>query len=101
MAYTPGPWIAERDGGMLYLRNGDHTVVALLADDGRAIPSGLEGNDDDARLLAAAPDLLEAAKAMEYCWNELNMAASDAAADLGVKCLDRLIAAIAKAEGRK
>lgn len=99
MSRTPGPWTVERDGGRLYIRAGLHKAVALLTDDGHAILSGLEGNDEDARLMAASPDFREAA--------ELAIKAFDGEPcplihEIDDPCwLDLTKAAIAKAEGRK
>jgi hypothetical protein len=75
--HTPGPWTVDR--------------LCIQAPDGNvALVNLARASDADARLIAAAPDLLEAAKAMtepagEIAYRERWMA---------------LKAAIAKAEGR-
>jgi hypothetical protein len=60
--HTPGPWVAveyEKDGGAAFVRIGDITVEGSY-----------RGSDSDtlsisdARLIAAAPDLLEALQAL-------------------------------------
>lgn len=53
MEHTPEPWSAERDEGMLYLLTQDRRVIALLSDDERALTSGLEGTEADARRIVA------------------------------------------------
>lgn len=55
--HTPGPWRkAYRDGGSTYaMENDKGQIVFLIADDKREIPTL-----GDARLIAAAPEILEA-----------------------------------------
>ena len=59
MKHTPGPWVATHaDGNDLIVKSGDIEVVAGCGWRG---PPYMRGNPDaDARLIAAAPDLLEA-----------------------------------------
>lgn len=85
--HTPGPWVAQRDTG------------AIMADDWCI---GAQGQIDmvavcserDARLIAAAPDLLavlqELEESVDY-WSEYDV-------PLGI--VDRIRAAIAKAESK-
>jgi len=61
--HTPGPWIVERENGETHVRTDDIDgwYVATCPEqpgDGDAI--------DNARLIAAAPDLLAALEAMRY-----------------------------------
>lgn len=83
--HTPGPWtVKERVDGHMVIKAADGTSnVAVL---------GLknDGAEADALLIVAAPDLLEAARAM------VNVK-SGFTADEAMQLLD---AAIAKAEGR-
>jgi hypothetical protein len=55
MKHTPGPWNYDRSGYSLYVNSGREVVTALLMDGKR-----LETSEANARLIAAAPDLLEA-----------------------------------------
>ncbi|HUH49354.1 MAG TPA: hypothetical protein VLZ56_05800 [Mycoplana sp.] len=84
--FTPGPWIAQRTvaprGWNIEARDGTYTVA--IARDG----SGLPQNAANARLIAAAPELLEALKRCRF--DSLNMSLVD---------LDFCRAAIAKATG--
>lgn len=58
---TPGPWVAlEQRGGGFYIRPAGQ--VYLLAHIGDWIETHDGSHDANARLIAAAPDLLEAAK---------------------------------------
>lgn len=106
--YTPGPWFVTEDGTM----TGHHFVVttdehsddfteredvAEISLPSWTKPNGLRGKKDqrhraeaeaNARLIAAAPDLLEALKAVV------------AVAGRGTVEFDRARAAIAKAEGK-
>jgi len=55
--YTPGPWKAERGN-----RGAAHPLFVTAPNKGSFLP----WNDADALLIAAAPDLLEAAKLLEH-----------------------------------
>lgn len=50
--HTPGPWVHDRDGEIL---GPDNVIVVYAHGAQRAVQT-----DEDARLIAAAPDLLEA-----------------------------------------
>jgi len=65
MKHTPGPWVATHaDGNDLIVKSGDIEVVAGCGWRG---PPYMRGNPDaDARLIAAAPDLLAALQALAY-----------------------------------
>jgi hypothetical protein len=86
--HTPGPWILdERDNS---ITGADGTTVC---EDGSgafiAIP-----NDADARLIAAAPDMLESLKlCRQYMYEHASNTPDNA--------FDKLCAAIAKATGEK
>ena len=108
-SYTPGPWAVfekpYRDAfdGMVLLRtviadNGrDADVVAYLDD---AYPASVEAN---ARLIAAAPSLLEAAKEIEHeidiCEAESISSSKVVGAYFSREQIAALRAAIAAAEG--
>ena len=83
-AYTPGPWqIADGESRRVYLINhGRDAVGETVYTDTR--------NPADARLIAAAPDLLA-------CLLDV----LDANGDLDVMDFDRYRAAIAKATGQE
>ena len=55
MKHTPGPWNYDRSGYSLYVNSGRELVTALSMDGKR-----LETSEANARLIAAAPDLLSA-----------------------------------------
>lgn len=57
--HTPGPWTYEPTSGAIYFADGD--VEPLIASTNLECVSAEQG-DADGRLIAAAPDLLEAAK---------------------------------------
>jgi hypothetical protein len=59
MKHTPGPWNYDRSGYSLYVNSGRELVTALSMDGKR-----LETSEANARLIAAAPDLLEALKSV-------------------------------------
>lgn len=71
--HSPGPW-AWDDSGLGLLRDGDDAIVL------RAIQGG--DGSPDARLIAAAPELLEALKAMvrDACYETTGRKASTQAA---------------------
>lgn len=58
-AHTPGPW--TYDGGR-FVHSDDGTVSVICHDNGHAVPKFRRRMpaDDNARLIAAAPDMLEA-----------------------------------------
>ena len=71
MPHTPGPWVAQRDWESIfspdpeeldyYMKRPITAIRSLTADKDVALCHDLfEFNSDDARLMAAAPDLLEA-----------------------------------------
>lgn len=94
-SHTPGPWIVDSqpEGTHKIRHNGPygHSVVALVPP---AEGWSLLHQDHNARLIAAAPELLEAVKAL--------LADNERAypADLGNVAAAAARAAIAKAEGR-
>lgn len=98
--YTPGPWEintveADDDGDLCLMVWGDtQAVCALIVDDDEGWDR--ETAEANARLIAAAPELLEACKAAkEYCgkpFNEINGADAERVYKL---CAE----AIAAAEG--
>jgi hypothetical protein len=91
--HTPGPWVAD-DGYSathLRIRSEDWGTIADVNDPYNAMPDGeLEAN---ARLIAAAPELLEAAKWMVGRLHRTGL-------DVAKGPRAALEVAIAKAEGR-
>lgn len=96
--HTPGPWRAEpRDGPNWRVHSEDYGTIAYLADPYHAAPKGeIEAN---ARLMASAPDLLEAAKTANAFLRWL--AQEGKCGDMDGWCVaqQEVSAAIAKAEG--
>ena len=88
MKHTPGPWNYDRSGYSLYVNSGRELVTALSMDGKR-----LETSEANARLIAAAPDLLEALKSV-IAWLD---ASDESAFSDSQLALAR--AAIAKATG--
>jgi hypothetical protein len=86
--HTPGPWV-------------DDTYSIIGADDSLVAECGPYSNnheeaDANARLIASAPDLLAACKALaDAAWDEM----SHTATPNYVKCCERARAAIRAAEG--
>jgi hypothetical protein len=76
MKHTPGPWNYDRSGYSLYVNSGRELVTALSMDGKR-----LETSEANARLIAAAPDMLDALqRAREVLlWNLGDDARIDAA----------------------
>ena len=85
--FTPGPWKAVKSYGDWSIYAGDTYIAAPDASESDEI-------EPNARLIAAAPDLLLAAKAIIYT-DERGQGAGYAEA------MQALVAAIAKAEGRQ
>lgn len=101
-AHTPGPWRYEKSqiSGGFYITGSNEYGGMILPILGRAcnFPRNVEAN---ARLIAAAPDLLEALK--DWCsqydgWSDAELAKRANPATIARYKASR--AAIAKAEGR-
>ena len=69
LPHTPGPWVAERVMGNWRIHSADSVFKNIAL-----IPAG----DSDARLIAAAPDLLEAVNRL-LTWNHGGQRAEDIA----------------------
>jgi len=81
---TPGPWTYDKRGNgkqQLLIRRADKRVIAAIQDEGRL---------GDARLIAAAPDMLKALKDVE---SEL--------IDTDMEVPEYIEQAIAKAKGKE
>jgi hypothetical protein len=95
-AHTPGPWQAAMVG----------MDAVVIASDGRQFKIGdivyHSENMPNARLVAAAPDLLTAVNGFRWLGNNLHniKAAPDSFRGLFEAALEDAIAAVAKAEGR-
>jgi hypothetical protein len=67
MAHTPGPWEVDDDTMEIFsIRPGHSTgwIAKVLGNDGNGEPLPAEEMDANARLIAAAPDILAALIAM-------------------------------------
>ena len=86
--HTPGPWAAE----LAHPPAGSYATIRA-ADDAIVCHVGLTDEQDgaDARLIAAAPDLLTACEAALVC--------AEMGITLGLTATETLRAAIAKAKG--
>ena len=94
--HTPGPWTIEREADRLLIRNRVGYFGDLLV--GGPNPDANAQNEANARLIAAAPDLLEAAKEMVLFYDEMIAAPEFPAED--TRWVQPLREAIAKAEAR-
>jgi hypothetical protein len=92
--HTPGPW--EYDGGAQIVESArPHMRICFLPSDYHEYAS----SKPNARLIAAAPDLLEALKMARDCISYCRRAHKDAQSGEGVPVELFLDAAIAKATG--
>jgi len=99
MSYTPGPWTWDARRYRLTAPPGNVVVLCPFLDQHRyGIGAALSVLESDARLIAAAPDLLEALKACHLALgtSDRSWAAKQQRADEAFKAAT---AAIAKAEG--
>jgi hypothetical protein len=87
-AHTPGPWRVEKEGSNV-IRDAEGGTVAHAY--------GIR-NDMDARLIAAAPELLGALKEMQVRSHQAHSHGEFPAKTCGL--CTRALAAIAKAEGK-
>lgn len=83
MKHTPGPWRMGQEGNLRVYGPDNTSSAGLIAE---------TFNRENARLIAAAPELLEACKAALA-------EAEERDEDLGANCWPELKAAIEKAEG--
>lgn len=95
MTYTKGPWVWSRqdNDGFYTYKLGPGVLLSDEYVDGT--PWGDEIDKANARLIAAAPDLLEAAKSIYEWMNRLPIPTDGCTSKMQV-----LYDAIAKAEGR-
>ena len=83
--HTPGPWSVDGAGIKAMVRGGNASIVAVRhRNDGNV-------NEADMRLIAAAPEMLEALNALVHNVTYL---------DVPNEIKDQIEAAMAKAEGR-
>lgn len=86
--HTPGPWTYHPPSSPQW----EHAVVSLTADATVALALG----ENDGKLIAAAPELLEAAKQL-VAW--ATNPRWDAFSEITTQTIEAVEAAIAKAEG--
>ena len=91
MKHTPGPWKASEDFNLTgtlvsFIEGGGHSIAQTRLDDDT--PEGM--NQANARLIAAAPELLEACRDALLAVDTADWPTAQ----------DNLIAAIAKAKGK-
>lgn len=93
MAHTPGPWVCDNEKDMF---DTDERTWIVTSADGLFLAAGIPWEREaDARLIAAAPELLEAARLANQELIDLGQGSSASPA------LRALWSAIAKAEGRE
>ena len=95
---TPGPWrhMESEDGFTEY----DYSILDHRGVLGAAF-GAVDANEANARLMAAAPDLLEALKDVETILNRIDWDLTCASAKEADTLRDQVEAAIAKAEGNE
>jgi hypothetical protein len=96
VSHSNGPWKIERKGGNRYLRIADQFETAIMCDE-QYYP-WVPDSDDDWHLIAAAPELLEAAQG---ALKDLTVRHGDGDSDHfdATPVVKALQAAIAKAKG--
>jgi hypothetical protein len=87
--HTPQPWTARRDDS-----GGEPGLWSVIGADGSIVFFGLM--EDDARLIAAAPEMLETLRAFDDAYS----CEDGTYADKINRANHLMLAAIAKAEGR-
>jgi len=90
--HTPGPWNYDRSGYSLYVNSGRELVTALSMDGKR-----LETSEANARLIAAAPDMLDALRLFVVAY-ETNMPPPGYSAHNWRLMREKCRAALARAE---
>jgi hypothetical protein len=104
--YTPGPWIAKRNSSFWEINpvNRSESGPWSVGDVCASAPDDADGGlqEANARLIAAAPDLLEALEAAVGCGMVPTSSMKDGGAarhSIQVRVADMIRAAIAKAKG--
>lgn len=103
--HTPGPWTIGGDDGAIWIQSpvsSDNVICDLVGRDADCLAVEDEAN---ARLIAAAPELLAALKAVDLVWERQNLPTNavhgpDCLGDDEHEAWGLVITAIAKAEGR-
>jgi hypothetical protein len=91
--HTPGPWTWGENYNGLYGSGKDNEVLTFASYEGMYLSYSNKYTHGNARLIAAAPDLLEALKEMLEMWEDKPLYGADIAG--------KAYAAIAKAEGKE
>jgi RNase P/RNase MRP subunit p30 len=101
MRHTQGPWVAEKaklDQGHIEIYSGSILVADVMSDDNSADGNGVL----NARLIAAAPEMLEVLKAFVFIQTDADLLEHEwegcSGIDSCVLCMANKI--IEKAEGR-
>jgi len=96
MTHTPGPWHATLDEPLITVETGERGDAEICVVEPRATAGGFTDEEKaNARLIAAAPDLLAACRAAGDAIFDTRLGKDELA------LLTQLGAAIAKAEGRE
>jgi hypothetical protein len=94
-AHTPGPWIVEsveNKGQSTIVDNNDHLVAEVYSDSCNQLEE-----DANARLIAAAPDMLNVLKRVKIIWDREGIGSSERESE---PLYRDLCTAIAKANGQ-
>lgn len=93
-AHTPGPWAHHPEDNIIAAPDGR----GLIEWQARSVHVSIEERDANARLIAAAPELLEALKGALAAWDRLypSMPVNEAYEDCEFREMQRARAAIAK-----
>ena len=100
-AHTPGPWVAVKNSCFWDINIAGSWLTVADACASKHLPDGDNG-EANARLIAAAPELLEALKEMLVDYDDASgeWSGSDVIAK-AYRIIDKARAAIAKAEGER
>ena len=100
--HTPGPWTVEwpMDGGALIMAEDGHGHLGRV-DVRYSKRNNLEEAEANARLIAAAPDLLEACRDTVNKLVNIHTVGSDQDKGRWLSSISLLASAIAKATGKK
>jgi hypothetical protein len=98
MTHTPGPWTAEPPGIYGYGAEDDKYWAVQTEDERICLLTGGDSEESDARLIAAAPELLVA---LREAYSAITYMMSNDDCGGAANALEAVVAAIAKAEGRE
>lgn len=92
--HTRGPWTCEDRGDRFHIMGREDWIATVI--------SGYDGDEQNARLIASAPELLEALEGIREWWLNATAIVNDKdELEMPTPIFDGMLRAIAKATGKE